>query len=367
VTARIIAQCLGVGLTGVAAWIIPAWGVKRLLPALERSGTAVVNYRGRTVSSGLGVVWLLWAAGVMLAGALGKGVFEIVRASTPSDGTLHWDFAQAFWPMRLGGVLPLVLAAYGFGLIDDLFGDRSVRGFRGHIGELTRGRLTTGALKLLGIGAAAAYVAADLASGVVGPNPETTARGWTATVGWLVAWALATLIIALSANLVNLMDVRPGRALKVYSLMATGGAAAIVLSVSGAVGAVAASAWTWYPSVPEIVGSSLGLLLLVLGPVFAAWRHDLGEHAMLGDAGANAAGALAGFLVALVLPLAGLAVVAAVLLAMNLVSEKVSYTEVIERNALLSRLDGLGRRRDGADGEGEDPAGTPGTDLPAGD
>jgi hypothetical protein len=188
---------------------------------------------------------------------------------------------------------------------------------------------------------------------VVGPNPETTARGWTATVGWLVAWALATLIIALSANLVNLMDVRPGRALKVYSLMATGGAAAIVLSVSGAVGAVAASAWTWYPSVPEIVGSSLGLLLLVLGPVFAAWRHDLGEHAM--------------FLVALVLPLAGLAVVAAVLLAMNLVSEKVSYTEVIERNALLSRLDGLGRRRDGADGEGEDPAGTPGTDLPAGD
>jgi len=37
-------------------------------------------------------------------------------------------------------------------------------------------------------------------------------------------------------------------------------------------------------------------LIVLLGPVAAVWRYDLGERAMLGDAGANAAGALAGMM-----------------------------------------------------------------------
>jgi hypothetical protein len=64
---------------------------------------------------------------------------------------------------------------------------------------------------------------------------------------------------------------------------------------------------------------------------------------MLGDAGANAAGALAGFLLAWRSPLWLLSVLAVVLLALNVTSERVSFSKVIERVAFLRWLDGLGR------------------------
>jgi hypothetical protein len=154
-------------------------------------------------------------------------------------------------------------------------------------------------------------------------------------------------VIALSANLVNLTDLRPGRALKAYSVLAVLG----VLSVAW-------SEWRTYTEVPEIVPPPLSdaalsaivgaflLGVLLLGPVAAVWRFDLGERAMLGDAGANAMGALAGYVLASNLPLWLLAVVAALLVALNLASERFSFSRVIERNRFLRWIDDLGRLRD---------------------
>ena len=53
---------------------------------------------------------------------------------------------------RLGAAL-LVIGVGLFGLLDDLAGDRSTRGFRGHLTALVRGRPTTGSWKLLAGGA----------------------------------------------------------------------------------------------------------------------------------------------------------------------------------------------------------------------
>jgi hypothetical protein len=103
-----------------------------------------------------------------------------------------------------------------------------------------------------------------------------------------------------------------------------------------------------------IGGVKLSLLALTLGPVLVVWRYDLGERAMLGDAGANAAGALAGFLLAWRSPLWLLAVLVVVLLALNVASERVSFSEVIERVGFLRWLDGLGRLP--ADGPGLEAA-----------
>lgn len=346
--ARMTVQVLSVLATAAACWAFPRWGTDRLLPALDRSGRGVINYRGRTITYGLGVVWLLWAGGALLAGALAGGVYELIRVATAEGDPLKWLFSDGFWPQRAGTMISLVLAAFGFGLVDDLFGDRSVRGFRGHLGELFRGRLTTGALKVLGIGAASAFAAASITMASMASRTELRTGGWQGALSWWGTFVLATLVIALSANLVNLMDLRPGRALKVYALIATVGAAGIQATWSRQafapsreyLGAMLSAPWI------EWAGSTAGLLLLVLGPVLAVWRHDLGERGMLGDAGANAAGALGGYLLASSLPFWGLAVAAAFLLALNLAPERVSYTEVIESSSLLRYLDRLGRLRD---------------------
>jgi len=102
------------------------------------------------------------------------------------------------------------------------------------------------------------------------------------------------------------------------------------------------------------------MLLVLLGPVIAVCRYDLGERGMLGDAGSNAMGAIIGYLLAASLPTAWLAVVAVALLALNLLSERISFSTVIERFAPLRAIDGLGRLPadarfgDSASGNGSD-------------
>jgi uncharacterized membrane protein len=64
---------------------------------------------------------------------------------------------------------------------------------------------------------------------------------------------------------------------------------------------------------------------------------------LLGDAGANALGAVVGTMV-LAGPIWLVWAAAAVLLALQLVSERVSFTRVIESNRVLRAADRLGRR-----------------------
>ncbi len=124
----------------------------------------------------------------------------------------------------------------------------------------------------------------------------------------------------------NLFDLRPGRATKVYLVLLVPALLAL-----------------WFGLLDPAPSVLAVMALLVLGPVFATWRFDLGERAMLGDAGANAMGALVGYLFAVSLPLPWLAVVAVVLFALNLASEKVSFSRVIEGNRILAAVDRAGR------------------------
>jgi len=296
-----------------AGAVIPWLAMQALMPTLERSQRmAVLNYRGRNVVPGLGLVWVVWAVAVFLVGTKLEVLSVILWASSPQQPFSVWIDP---------GIMPLVLVlgAFALGFADDVYGDGADKGFRGHLSALASGRLSTGGLKLLGIGLLALATAATLAS-------DSGYAPWTSMV---VATVLGTLAIALSANLVNLTDLRPGRALKVYSLLVTG------LLASWALPYVAGGG-SWFDVLPA--------LAVLLGPVFAVWRFDLGERAMLGDAGANAAGALAGWLACVVLhEWMPLAVYVAVLLALNLASERFSFSRVIEGNRVLSWLDGLGR------------------------
>ncbi|GAA4524172.1 hypothetical protein GCM10023096_53940 [Nonomuraea ferruginea] len=164
--------------------------------------------------------------------------------------------------------------------------------------------MTSGAVKILGIGATGLAAAA-----LVSDGPADT----------LVNGA----VVAGAANLANLFDLRPGRAIKVGLL--TGGPllAAAVAGDSPATAALAA--------VP-------------LGAAAALLPDDLGERAMLGDAGANALGALLGLAAVTKLGRPGRLVLLGTVAALTAASEKISFTKVIAGNKVLNRLDLLGRR-----------------------
>jgi UDP-GlcNAc:undecaprenyl-phosphate/decaprenyl-phosphate GlcNAc-1-phosphate transferase len=209
--------------------------------------------------------------------------------------------ASAFAPgLSARGRAALVAAGAGaaaFGGYDDLAGSGGRRGFRGHLGALARGEVTTGAVKIAGIGATGVAAAA-----LAGGSPADVIINAGLTAG--------------GANLLNLFDLRPGRAIKVAL---AGGALLAGQDGQGPAGAPA--------------GAALALL-----------REDLGERAMLGDAGANALGAVLGAAAAASLSRPARVALLAGIVGLTAASEVVSFTAVIERTPALRWLDMLGRR-----------------------
>ncbi|GEL93351.1 hypothetical protein [Cellulomonas composti] len=202
-----------------------------------------------------------------------------------------------------------------FGVIDDLAEDTEDKrkGLRGHLGALAHGRLTTGGLKVLGIG-----VGALVAAAVATPAHRTDGSRRSA-VGWGLDVATSGALIATSANLVNLLDLRPGRALKAATI-----AAAPVSFLPGRGGSAASA---------------------VLGASAAAADQDLAETDMLGDGGANALGAALGTSLVLSAPRPVRLGALAITTALTVASERVSFTRVIESTPVLRDLDRWGRRR----------------------
>jgi UDP-N-acetylmuramyl pentapeptide phosphotransferase/UDP-N-acetylglucosamine-1-phosphate transferase len=244
-------------------------------PELDRT-----NFAGRTVNLAGGPAL---AVGATLASAAGAG-------SVPMAGAA----------LVAGGVSGAV------GLYDDIVGARpdqkAYKGFRGHVAALRDGKVTSGLVKIAGVGAAGL-----VASALVERDPRQRPRG---RFGRLVNVALGAGVVAGSANLLNLLDLRPGRALKAGTLLGA-------------------------PMVAGPVGAALALL-----------PDDLDEQIMLGDTGANAFGALLGVGVLGRTGIPGRAALLAVIAGLTAASEKVSFSQVIATTPGLRELDALGRRTD---------------------
>lgn len=274
------------------------------------------NFHGVTVSL---------RGGVAMAGA---SVASAAVASALSDQPRA----------ALGGVV----ASLGGGLagyIDDVDqgahdGGKVAKGLKGHLGALAHGQVTTGVIKIAGIGASALA-----ASALVGSKA-------TSVGGKVADLALNTVLIAGTANLANLLDLRPGRALKATVLVAAPlsyfSCAAAKTPASGASGAASAT-----PAAPASASGASAQRLLASGlnaAAITALVEDLQETTMLGDTGANAAGALLGTSLAAndswKLRLGTTLGVVGLILA----SEKVSFSKVIAANPALNWLDQLWRR-----------------------
>ena len=202
-----------------------------------------------------------------------------------------------------GGVAYLAysLVAGVVGFVDDLCGGAAARGFRGHLGELVRGRVTTGMVKVVVLGFGALLV-----GGVI----------W----GFGPAALIAGMILAGSVNLANLLDVRPGRALKFVGVFV------VVLLLVAPYGAVLAVAG-------------------VLGGATTLFYFDLKGRIMLGDAGAAIFGAVPGYLIVVDGP--GLAwwIAAGIILGLTALAEVSSISRFIQEVGALRWFDDWGRGR----------------------
>jgi UDP-N-acetylmuramyl pentapeptide phosphotransferase/UDP-N-acetylglucosamine-1-phosphate transferase len=231
------------------------------------------NHAGRTVDLYGGVAA---ATGVVLATAAAPVLSGRTRAAA----------------------LLATVAAAGCGAYDDQTGSADERGFRAHLRKLADGRVTSGTVKLLGIGAA------GLAAGALINRRPVDA-------------VLSGVVIAGSAHLANLLDVAPGRAVK--AVLAAG---APGMLRGGAGGALAA------------------------GPVAAAaavLADDLGERTMLGDAGAHALGAALGVSIVAANGRTGRVLHAAVLVALAAIGDRVSYGDALWTAPGIRTVDAWGR------------------------
>jgi hypothetical protein len=233
---------------------------------------------------------------------IASGVFVVLAVLAVSGCYfcwVRWGGVSAAEAGRGATLLAGGTLGFGFiGLLDDLVGSTSTKGFAGHIGAVRHGRVTTGLVKLVG-GGLLALVTAPFSS----------------STGDLIR---GTLLVALSANLGNLFDRAPGRAIKMSLL------GSLVVVLAGAPG------W-WLTGPMLVVGAGAGLLM-----------PDLRERCMLGDTGSNVLGAAVGFGLAVSLGTTGQWVAIAIVTAANLLSEVVSFSKVIDSVPPLRWLDRLG-------------------------
>jgi hypothetical protein len=214
------------------------------------SGQRALTQRAREavfpLAAGFGAESAMTADAVRAGLAVGERELDLEHRATGRDlhGFLHRgrqlrDIALAFGPQArnhrglrlplvgwLAGVAhPAVAPVAALGVADDLWSGGE-RGFRAHLSA----GATTGVLKLVGIPLWALLRTRSLSAAV---------------------------LVALSANMLNQLDTKPGRALKAYLLA----------------------------SVPLRAPKAVAVLML---------PYDLREMAMLGDGGSNALGALLG-------------------------------------------------------------------------
>lgn len=237
------------------------------------------NYKGEMIPVSMGIVFL-----PML----------IINGIIVAFFTVNFVSSSLLF-MFIFGIMSMFFA----GIIDDTIGNRDVSGLKGHFKSLFKGKLTTGGFKAVFGGFVGLIISVSISKNITDI-------------------IINTLIIALSTNLMNLFDLRPGRAIKVYLVIMI----AIFITLTGYIQL---------------------LPLLILPNVLAYFNYDLKAKAMMGDTGSNVLGISIGMLMAFGYTLNVRIAWLVFLVLIHLLTEKFSLTKIIEKNKVLNFIDKLGR------------------------
>ncbi|MHB0997734.1 MAG: glycosyltransferase [Armatimonadota bacterium] len=256
--------------------ILTVIAVPVMMTIVRRAGLIRKNFKGSDIPAGFGFIIFL-AAVPLYIGMIAAGISSMT--------------------------LVFAMAVIGFGiigLIDDIYGTREAGGFKGHLGLLKKGKVSTGLIKALVGGLIALYIGAVIA-------------GFRIFDGLLNG-----LIISLAANTLNLLDLRPGRAVSCF----WGGLIALIVIQNGRL-------VIWSELIPVLVSSTWLTL------------QDRSARVMMGDAGSNALGAVLGVAIALETGIMAKVIILVVMVFIHIYAEKYSISRLIESNRVLRSVDRL--------------------------
>ena len=250
------------------------------------------NYKNDMIPVGMGIVFLP----MIIINSIILGFVTLNNIWFVSSSNYNLNIV---WLLCLALYIFSMMAMFFAGALDDLIGNRNVSGLKGHFKSLFKGELTTGGFKALFGGFVGLVVSVCISSSIVDI-------------------IVNTLIIALSTNLMNLFDLRPGRAIKAY----------LVIMI---------------PIYITLTGYTKVFPLLILPNVLAYFNTDLKARGMMGDTGSNVLGISIGVLMALGYGIKVRLAWLVFLILMHLITEKFSLTKIIEKNRVLKFIDNLGR------------------------
>lgn len=250
------------------------------------------NYKNEMIPVGMGIVFLP----MIIINSIILGFVTLNNIWFVSSSNYNLNIV---WLLCLALYIFSMMAMFFAGALDDLIGNRNVSGLKGHFKSLFKGELTTGGFKALFGGFVGLVVSVCISSSIVDI-------------------IVNTLIIALSTNLMNLFDLRPGRAIKAY----------LVIMI---------------PIYITLTGYTKVFPLLILPNVLAYFNTDLKARGMMGDTGSNVLGISIGVLMTLGYGIKVRLAWLVFLILMHLITEKFSLTKIIEKNRVLKFIDNLGR------------------------
>ncbi|EKX95618.1 MAG: glycosyl transferase [Peptostreptococcus sp.] len=263
-------------LVGVGVSVISIPMVKYML---ESCGLIRKNYRGEMIPVGMGIAF--------------------IPALMVNSAILTYFNIEHDRLLLIFVLLFAVMAMAFAGIMDDAIGNRDVTGLKGHFLSMFKGRLTTGGFKAVLGGFIGIVVSAAVADNILGV-------------------VVGTLVVALATNFMNLLDLRPGRAIKVYLIISI-----LVLIFAG--------------------DFNRQLYMLLLPGVVSYFIFDLKALSMMGDAGSNVLGVFIGVMIVISFSIQVQLVCLVGLIAIHVLTEKYSLTKLIEQNSVLNFIDKLGR------------------------
>lgn len=262
---------------------ISAIFIRCFLNLLYRSRVSVCffcNYQGKHIPAIGGAVYLP----VLLASL-------VLSTALYPKSSLH--FSEF---LSIAGVV-------GFtGLLDDLIGDKGIKGIRQHIRSTLKGNLTTGFVKAFMTGLTSFNVSIRISD-------------------TLMEMLVNLSLMLLFTNLLNLLDLRPGRTVKVFFFFSL--------------------PLLYFLTIHDRI-VSLPFIIMILASI-VYFPFDLKEICMLGDTGSNILGITLGYYYALLAPFPLKAALLVFLIGIHIAAEKISLSKLIEKHKLLAYFDNLGR------------------------